>query len=90
MVYVDAFGEVTPCVFMPMSFGNIHNLDLADIVRKMRNRFPAENRCFVNTNYELLQKYVQGKALLTLPDSLSMLSEVHFNPLSKFFQLHYQ
>ena len=90
MVYVDAFGEVTPCVFMPMSFGNIHNSDLADIFRGMRNRFPAENRCFVNTHYKLLQKYGRDKALLNPAESLSMLSEVHFNPLSKFFQLHYQ
>jgi MoaA/NifB/PqqE/SkfB family radical SAM enzyme len=89
MIYVDAFGEVTPCVFMPMSFGNVHNSDLADIFLKMRSRFPAENRCFVNTNYGLLQKYGRGKSLLDLADNLSLLSEVQFNPLSRFFQLHY-
>ncbi len=90
MVYVDAFGEVTPCVFMPMSFGNIHDLSLTDIIRDMKNRFPSENRCFINTNYKLLQKYSQGQPLLGLMDSLRMMSEIHFNPLSKFFQLHYQ
>ena len=23
MIYVDAFGEVSPCVFTPMTFGNV-------------------------------------------------------------------
>jgi MoaA/NifB/PqqE/SkfB family radical SAM enzyme len=90
MVYVDSFGEVTPCVFMPMSFGNVHQQSLADICRDMKARFPTENRCFVNTHYKLLQKYGQGKSQLAVKESLSMMSEIQFNPLSKFFQLHYR
>ena len=31
MIYVDAFGEVSPCVFTPMSFGNVRERSLREI-----------------------------------------------------------
>ena len=34
MVYVDAFGEVSPCVFTPMSFGNVQTGSLPDDRRR--------------------------------------------------------
>ncbi len=54
MVYVDAFGEVSPCVFLPMSFGNVRDRPLADIVEEMGRGFPGQDRCFINANYRLL------------------------------------
>ena len=33
MVYVDAFGEVSPCVFTPMSFGNVQTDSIPAIFR---------------------------------------------------------
>jgi MoaA/NifB/PqqE/SkfB family radical SAM enzyme len=54
MVYVDAFGEVSPCVFLPMSFGNVRERPLAEIVTEMREVFPGQDRCFINQNYRLL------------------------------------
>ncbi len=54
MVYVDAFGEVSPCVFLPMSFGNVRERPLKDMLLEMRGRFPGESRCFINKNYRLL------------------------------------
>ena len=46
MVYIDAFGEVSPCVFIPMSFGNVQSQPLPDIFRELRQHFPSDRRMF--------------------------------------------
>ena len=57
MVYVDAFGDVSPCVFAPMTFGNVRERPAADIVADMGKRFRPSDSCFVRTNYPLFAKY---------------------------------
>jgi MoaA/NifB/PqqE/SkfB family radical SAM enzyme len=54
MVYVDAFGDVSPCVFVPMVFGNVRERALADLVSEMRAVFPGQARCFINQHFRLL------------------------------------
>ena len=90
MVYVDAFGEVSPCVFIPMTFGNVQNNPLAEILDRMRSHFPSENTCFINKNYEAVQRHFRGKAPLDRQDSLKVLDEVEFGQLAKFFELQYK
>ena len=51
MVFIDPFGEVSPCVFIPMTFGNVREGSLRTLYGGMRSRFPAQDHCFVNTNY---------------------------------------
>ena len=89
MVYIDAFGDVSPCVFTPMNFGNILETNLIDLVNDMRRLFPSENSCFINKNYKLLQKYSRGRNILSKKDSLLMMQEVDFGPLARFFELYY-
>jgi MoaA/NifB/PqqE/SkfB family radical SAM enzyme len=84
MVYVDAFGEVSPCVFTPMTLGNIRDTALTDIVKDMTSRFPGEGRCFVNRNYRLLQKAAEGRIPLPRDATLRLLDEVRFGPPSRF------
>ena len=90
MVYVDAFGDVSPCVFTPMRFGNVQQESLQDIFAEMKNHFPSENSCFINKNYRLLQKYSGGQTVLDKADTLKMMEEVRFGPLSRFSQLYYR
>jgi MoaA/NifB/PqqE/SkfB family radical SAM enzyme len=89
MVYIDAFGEVSPCVFTPMTFGNIRDKSVQDIFTEMKEHFPSEGCCFINKNYELLKKYYKGRAPLSKEDTLAMMKEVRFSPMSKFSQLYY-
>jgi MoaA/NifB/PqqE/SkfB family radical SAM enzyme len=89
MVYIDAFGEVSPCVFTPMSFGNVREESIASLFSNMQRHFPSEQSCFINKNYRLLQKYSRGQNMLSPQDTLKMMDEVRFGPLSKFFQLYY-
>ncbi|MCK9355881.1 MAG: radical SAM protein [Dehalococcoidia bacterium] len=89
MVYIDAFGEVSPCVFTPLSFGNVQTGSLPAIFAEMQEHFPSEESCFINKNYRLLQKHSAGRTTLGRADTLRMLEEVRFGGLSRFNQLHH-
>jgi MoaA/NifB/PqqE/SkfB family radical SAM enzyme len=87
MIYVDAFGEVSPCVFTPMTFGNIREKPLREIFAEMKRRFPSENRCFINNNFQLLKKYQKGNSLIQKEELASMMDEVRFGPPAEFPRL---
>ncbi len=89
MVYVDAFGEVSPCVFTPISFGNVQAESITSIFAEMKKHFPSEATCFINKNYRLLQRYATGQKTLCKKDTLKMLEEVHFSELARFNKLYY-
>jgi MoaA/NifB/PqqE/SkfB family radical SAM enzyme len=38
--HIDSIGHVEPCVFLPISFGNIMEEDFSDIFKKMRKAIP--------------------------------------------------
>ncbi len=40
LLYVDSVGNVEPCVFLPVTFGNIMKEDMSDIFARMRNAIP--------------------------------------------------
>jgi MoaA/NifB/PqqE/SkfB family radical SAM enzyme len=90
MVYIDAFGEVSPCVFTPMTFGNVLDKSVQAIFSEMKEYFPSENRCFINTNYEFLRKYYKGQFPINKEDTIELMKEIKFNPMSKFSRLYYK
>ena len=49
--YIDSAGNVNPCVFMPVTFGNIIDGDLESILAKMRTEIPKtlKTDCPANT-----------------------------------------
>jgi MoaA/NifB/PqqE/SkfB family radical SAM enzyme len=81
MVYVDAFGEVSPCVFLPMTFGNVRDRPLAEIVDEMRACFPGQDRCFINQNYRLLAE-VGGELPLNPEHSRELVRRAQRRPQS--------
>ncbi len=90
MIYVDAFGEVSPCVFTPMTFGNVRDRSIETIYREMKSSFPSEGSCFINKNYGLLRKYYDGHYPISREDTLKLMQEVSFDPFSRFQQLLYR
>lgn len=44
LLYIDSFGNVCPCVFFPVSFGNILNEDTEIILNRMRKNIPGPIR----------------------------------------------
>ncbi|MCX7787819.1 MAG: radical SAM protein [Spirochaetes bacterium] len=89
MVYIDAFGEVSPCVFTPMTFGNVQETPVKELFHRMKQQFPSEESCFIHRNYPLFQKYMHGGAIVTEEDSYALMREVRFGPFSQFSKLYY-
>jgi MoaA/NifB/PqqE/SkfB family radical SAM enzyme len=89
MVYVDPFGEVSPCVFTPFSLGNVRDQPLAGILADMWDRFPTEACCFTNKNWLLVEAESGGRLPLGREASLAMLSKVRFGRLSEFNRRYY-
>jgi MoaA/NifB/PqqE/SkfB family radical SAM enzyme len=87
MVYVDAHGNVSPCVFTPISFGNVKERSISEIYPAMRGCFPTENRCFINANYNLMRGYYRGTSPIPVEDTRRLMREVRFGPLAQFYQL---
>jgi MoaA/NifB/PqqE/SkfB family radical SAM enzyme len=84
MVYVDAFGEVSPCVFLPLSLGNVRERPLKEILFEMGSLFPGQSRCFINANYRLLAGAGSGGPPVDREDTVQMLRQVQFGPPSEF------
>ncbi len=89
MIYVDAFGEVSPCVFVPLTFGNVQARPVDEIFGGMRQLFPSEESCFINRNYALLRKHGRGLIPLGKTESEALLEDVRFGPLARFFKIFY-
>jgi MoaA/NifB/PqqE/SkfB family radical SAM enzyme len=89
MVYIDPFGEASPCVFTPFSFGNVADTPIEIIFREMAKCFPSEAGCFINKNYPLFKKYYKGQFPIPKTESLEMMKEVVFEPYSKFYEIYH-
>ena len=90
MVYIDAFGDVSPCVFTPMSFGNVKNDSIKKIFEEMKKHFKSSDRCFINDNFRLLKKYSREGAPLSKEESIKMIKEAEFGNYSDFFRIYYK
>jgi len=88
MVYVDACGEVSPCVFTPMTFGNIRQRPLKEIFAAMKSHFPSADNCFINKNFPLIRDASRGRGFLDHAASLQVMDKAEFGPLSGFFRLY--
>jgi MoaA/NifB/PqqE/SkfB family radical SAM enzyme len=90
MVFIDPFGEVSPCVFIPMTFGNVREGSLRTLCNGMRSRFPVRDSCFINANYMHFQESAGGKLPLGREESFSILKNVGSGPPPRFFQMAYR
>jgi MoaA/NifB/PqqE/SkfB family radical SAM enzyme len=90
MVYIDPFGEVSPCVFSPITFGNVKEESVKNIFEKMKELFRPHNCCFVNANYKLFAKYYKGLLPIGKEDTIKMMEEARFGQMPEFFRLYYK
>lgn len=87
MIYVDAFGEVGPCVFVPMTFGNVGAASLRDICGDMAGHFRPGRSCFMSTSYRLF-KEAAGDGLPLSPErSVALLKSARFGTAPEFERL---
>jgi MoaA/NifB/PqqE/SkfB family radical SAM enzyme len=87
MVFIDPFGEVSPCVFIPMTFGNVRDGSLRTLYGEMQSRFQAQDHCFINANCARFRDHEGRKLPLGKEESLALLNNVRFGALPRFFRL---
>ncbi|MCD6183967.1 MAG: radical SAM protein [Thermovirga sp.] len=62
-LHITALGEVMPCDFTSITFGNIQEEDIETIWEKMHGFFKRPSKdCFVMENYKLLRKLHHGSS----------------------------
>jgi MoaA/NifB/PqqE/SkfB family radical SAM enzyme len=88
MVYIDSFGDVSPCVFTPINFGNVNQKPIRRIFADMRKHFPSDNTCFINKNFEAVRHI--GHVPLNRYETVRMLEGIKFGPLAEFYRLYYK
>lgn len=86
MIYIDAFGEVSPCVFAPMTFGNVRRQPLGEILADMRRVFRPSDSCFIRGHYRLLERLSPRGLPLDRAASGEVLAEARFGPAGRYFR----
>jgi MoaA/NifB/PqqE/SkfB family radical SAM enzyme len=86
MVYVDPFGEVSPCVFTPFSLGNLRDRPLRAIIADIGRAFPTGDRCFMNRNWPLVAAMSADRPTVGREEALALVGRADFGGLSAFNQ----
>jgi MoaA/NifB/PqqE/SkfB family radical SAM enzyme len=86
-IYVDAFGDVSPCVFAPLTFGNVRERDVRAVWDGMRPLFSADSECFINKFHKTIARHSSGRLPLSPEASRSMMKDVVFGPPGRFLRL---
>ena len=88
MMYIDAFGEVSPCVFTPITFGNIREQPLREIWSELTTSFRPSSTCFINENYRRIRDLAGDAGRLSAEQTRRLMSDVTFGRLPRFYELH--
>ena len=87
-MFIDSLGEVCPCDFTAMSFGNATRIPLEHIWKQMSDAMGNPRRhCFIQKNHALLLKYGNGQFPLPPEKSLLVCAEAGQSSLPDYFQL---
>ncbi|MGD9366445.1 MAG: radical SAM protein [Desulfobacteraceae bacterium] len=87
-LFIDSAGQVCPCDFTPLSFGNATSESLAAIWKKMNAAMGNPRRhCFIQKHHNLISEY-KGHGFPIAPQiSEKICREAGKEPLPDFFQL---
>ena len=86
-LYVDGSGEVSPCNLVPLSFGNIMEKDLDEILASMAEYFRTPRTCCVGN---IINRQTWGLPLPTPPEMSSKLCGTYLtqdDKLPAFFRI---
>lgn len=93
-MFIDNAGEVCPCDFTPLSFGNITKEPLLTIWLKMNEAFKLPRRqCFIQKNHKLISQKIHDNNFnvpLTINDSLEICQKCPFDEMPDYFKMVYK
>jgi len=87
-LYIDPSGNVCPCDFVPLSFGNVLQERLDVVVRRMGDAMrQPRRRCFLQTNAAGIHRRAAGHGYPLSPElSVQVAAESPEEPLPDYFQ----
>jgi MoaA/NifB/PqqE/SkfB family radical SAM enzyme len=87
-LFIDSAGEVCPCDFTPLSFGNITNTSLLTIWEQMSDAMGEPRRhCFVQRHHRVIAQHAESGYPLTPEQSRKVCQQVGPEPLPDFFAM---
>lgn len=87
-LYIDASGNVCPCDFTPVSFGNVVERPVAEIWQRMQEAFGQPGRvCFLMRNAAKLSAAFQGELPLDYEDIRSTCKFPHGEELPGYYKM---
>ena len=86
-LYIDASGNLCPCDFTPLSFGNVAQEGFETAYEKIRTCFTHPyDSCFIQKNYSLVKAKCKGRLPLDGKDSAAVCRESPRTPLPRFYR----
>ena len=86
-LFIDAAGEVCPCDFTPLSFGNVTEESMATIRDRMSTAMKQPRRhCIIQNHHELIQLYTKDRVPAPVEASLEAVAALPEEPLPDFVQ----
>lgn len=87
-VYVNADGDVCPCDFVPMGFGNIAEEAFTDIYKRMLKSFPEHSHgCISQLAYREIDRLSGGKLPLKDPEGIKqVMASLGKRPVPKLYR----
>ncbi len=87
-LFIDADGNVCPCDFVAMSFGNARHEPLPAIWDRMTAAMGNPRRnCFVQSHHDLIAQHASGHFPLAPDESLCVCAKAGQGPLPDYFKL---
>ena len=87
--FIDSAGEICPCDFTPLSFGNVTEKSLLSIWNTMNDAMVNPRRhCFIQKHHRLISKYATGQEYPLPPEiSKKVCAEAGTEPFPDYFAL---
>jgi len=86
-IYIDAYGNLCPCDFTPLSFGNVRDEDFDIAYKQLREQFcRPRNKCFILDNMEKIKPLFNGDLPLGCKESVAICNTCSDGELPEFYK----
>jgi len=86
-LYIDALGNLCPCDFTPLSFGNVHKEGFDVVYQRLRQQFSRpRDKCFVLDNMDKIRSCFESDLPLGYEESVEVCQVCSKGNLPKFYK----
>ncbi len=86
-ITIDAQGNVCPCPFTPLSFGNVVHEPVEEVLERLKKHFPTPSCKCLNTEYlKKIRNDFDGKLPLSYKESAAIVKEQRSKEIPTFYR----